>query len=104
MYKVLFNRTLGKMAARAINTRGSMGKTIDTWSLGSVSLSTSSQSNYSYEEAVEGDWRHNCKLLKAAPVGTVLVNEYYSSWAGHETEESRYIWTKGVDGAWHLNK
>ena len=103
MSKVLFNRTLAKMASGGVSYRGSMGKTTDRWSLGAVKLSTASRSNYAHEESVEGDWRFNAKLLKAAPEGAVVFNDYCSSWAGQDTVQYTISWTKGVDGAWHLN-
>lgn len=104
MTKVLFNRTLAKTVALSENRSGSMGATRDTWVIKGkkdVQLSTTVASNYAYHETTYGDPIFNKRTLKAAPVGSVLRNEYSSNWSGQEPYYTVKEYVKRADGAWH---
>lgn len=101
---MFFNRTLAKLAASSENRSGSMGNTRDTWVVksasGTVPLSTTVASNYVYFDTVHG-YRVYKRVLKEAPVGAVLYNEYRSNWSGQEPVYSMTKYVKHLNGAWY---
>jgi hypothetical protein len=102
--ETLFNKTIAKLAGRCKDVVGCSGSTNHSCTLNGHLLSNSFMSNWAYEEAQMGDWRKNLQLVRAAPMGSIIIEILDYNWSGSESVRTHATWVKNQAGAWEGGK